>query len=451
MFMQFIKKLIPASLLKLIRPVYHGLLAQIANVWFGRPSEKMVVIGVTGTAGKSTTAALISWLLNKNGLKSGYITTVNFFDGNGDYINKHGLSMPGGFLLNKQLKAMEHNGCKYAIVECTSEGLAQNRHLGINFDIAIFTNISPAHIEAHGGFEQYKQAKGKLFQTINNSPVPSTASRGGRLTIHKKAVNPNLQKTIIANLDDSNAGFFLSFPAEQKFGVTLNNNSGKVNKVYNAVALEKGFELEGHTFNINLVGGFNFYNALIATACANILGINLEKCKEALADFKEVHGRMQLIENNKGFKIFVDYGCEPVSIKSALDAVNNLPHRQIIHVFGSTGGHRDKSKRELFGRISAERAHKIIVTNDDVYDSDPGEIAKNIEAGILAAKSSRLKSYGIVLDRNAAIKKALSLAGAGDIVLITGKGSEQFLVLPGNKRVEWEDAEEVRQELRSMN
>ena len=134
--MEFIKKILPDWFIKSVRPFYHGRVAMLAGFYFGWPSEKMVVIGVTGTAGKSTTVAMLAHILNNSGKKCGYITTVNFFDGSNGYVNKHGLSMPGGWLLNKQLRQMLNNGCKYAIIECTSEGLVQNRHLGINFDVA---------------------------------------------------------------------------------------------------------------------------------------------------------------------------------------------------------------------------------------------------------------------------------------------------------------------------
>ena len=159
---------------------------------------------------------------------------------------------------------------------------------------------------------------------------------------------------------------------------------------------------------------------------------------------------MEPVENNRGISIFVDYGCEPATFKAALLAVKELSHTRIIHVFGSTGGHRDKQKRFIFGETSAKFADYIIVTNDDIYDSDPEEIAANIVAGIKKYEV-RSKSYEIILDRRQAIHHALKMAQPGDIVLFTGKSSEQFLSLPGNKRIAWDEVEVVKQELNNLN
>ena len=162
---EFIKKyLISDGFLKKSRPFYHGLMAELAAFFYGYPSKKVVVIGVTGTSGKSTTIQMLSNILNFAGKKCGYITTVGAFDGNNEKINKEGLSMPPGPQIQKKLSEFLKNGCKYAIVECTSEGLAQNRHLGTKFSLAILTNLYGAHLEAHGSFENYKKAKLKLFK-----------------------------------------------------------------------------------------------------------------------------------------------------------------------------------------------------------------------------------------------------------------------------------------------
>lgn len=435
--MEYVKSILPSWLLKFIRPFYHGLVAKIANIYFGSPSNKLIVIGVTGTAGKSTTVALLSHILNFNGLKTGYITTVNFYNGKENFINKHGLSMPGGWLLQKQLKEIVGMGCKYAIVECTSEGLAQNRHLGINFDVALLTNLSMAHIESHGGFVNYSNSKQKLFSALHKLPKKSFFNK----------------KIIGVNFDDLYAEDFYKYVADEKFGISFTGKTSTSLKIYNAKNLNEKefckFVLEGREYNLNLVGSFNAYNAVLASTCAFVLGVDLAKSAEALKTFTGIPGRMEKIENTRGISIYVDYGCEPVSFKSALEAVSELEHNKIIHVFGSTGGHRDSGKREIFGRTSAKFADHIIITNDDVYESDPEEIARSIESGIKNYESGRTK-FETVLDRKEAIAKALFIAEKGDLVLITGKGSEQFLVLPGNKRIEWDDRDVVRSVLKQV-
>ena len=436
--MEFIKSLIPESLLKFIRPFYHGLVAVFAAIYFGRPSEKMVVIGVTGTSGKSTTAAMLAHIFNVSNKKCGYISTVNFFDGKTIHQNKHGLSMPGGWLMQKQLALMLRNACKYAIVECTSEGLGQNRHLGINFDAAVFTNLTQAHLLAHGSFGNYQKAKSLLFSGLE---------RGGN-----KSFFP--QKIIVANLDDPMSGFFLSFPASKKFSISFSGLSAPdADKVFSAWIIEAGppikFEVDGQSFVLDLLGEFNAKNAGLAATAAFAFGVDLKQSASALKSFLGVAGRMEAVPNALGIKIIVDYGCEPASFKSALEATVMLPHTRLIHVFGSTGGHRDVSKRFEFGNISAQYANIIIITNDDVYSSDPMDIAKNIESGIKAFKLSR-PEYEIILDRKTAIARALVLAREGDTVLITGKGSERFLVLPQNKRIEWDDVSVVKQEIAKL-
>ena len=273
--MSNIKALLPKWVLKIIRPIYHGAVAVLANIYFGLPSEKMVIIGITGTAGKSTTSAMLAHILNFGGKKCGYITTVDFFDGDNHQINKHGLSMPGGWLLQKSLLQMVGNGCRFAIVECTSEGLAQNRHLGINFDVALFTNLSRAHMDAHGSFGNYKEAKGKLFKAVGR----------GR----KKSFFP--QKMIGVNIDDAMSGYFLSFPAEKKFGITFRNVQARiVDSAFYATITGHGvpleFQINKELFKLNLPGDFNAQNASLAVVSAVMLGIGFENIGRSLKSFQ---------------------------------------------------------------------------------------------------------------------------------------------------------------------
>jgi UDP-N-acetylmuramoyl-L-alanyl-D-glutamate--2,6-diaminopimelate ligase len=175
------------------------------------------------------------------------------------------------------------------------------------------------------------------------------------------------------------------------------------------------------------------------------LGVSLETAAEALNNIGTVPGRMETIQAPNGATVIVDYAPEPAAMEASLSAVNLLAHNKIIHVFGSTGGHRDVAKRYIFGEISAKMADTIIITNDDVYDSDPREIAQNIREGIDRVENRKVQSVEVILDRKDAIAKALKLASQNDIVLITGKGSEQFLVLPNNERIVWDDRAVVKE------
>lgn len=426
-FKDTIKAILPASTLKQLRPLAHGILAVVASLRYGRPSEKMIVVGVTGTAGKSTTVNLLAHTLNSTGYKTGFVTTANYSYGGETFTNEHGLSMPNEFLLQKQLRLMVARGCKYAILECTSEGLAQNRHWGINFDLVLFTNLSPAHIEAHGSFENYRAAKGKLFQALSEHP--------------RKKIFP--KKTIGVNIDDANFEFFTAFAHDALFAVSEKIKSETI-PTYLAENITTNpttnFTINQIPFSIPLFGAFNTYNELLAIGTAVELGIPLTKVAEVVHTFPGMPGRMERIPNDQGFTIFVDYAPEPKGMEEALRSINLLPHNNIIHVFGSTGGHRDVQKRFEFGKISARFADTIIITNDDVYTSNPQEIAENIQEGInQIVADRRAKNVSIILDRTEAISTALSKAQTNDIIIFTGKGSEQFLVLPGNKRIAWDE------------
>jgi UDP-N-acetylmuramoyl-L-alanyl-D-glutamate--2,6-diaminopimelate ligase len=427
---KIIRVLIPKPIFKLLQPIYHGLVAIIASVFFGSPSEKLFVIGVTGTAGKSTTVMMTAQILNYAGKKTGYITTAGSFDGNGAKVNLHGLSMPGGWLLQKQLAEMVANECEYAIVECTSEGLAQNRHLGINFKAALFTNLSPAHLDSHGSFDNYRNAKGKLFSALNYN---------------------NLESFIGVNLDDPNKNYFLNFKSAKKFGVSQRDDTQKPENIISLTAENVevsdkiSFMADGVKFALSMFGTFNVTNALLAISTAKMLGISFATASEGLSEIGTVPGRMETFEAKNGATVIVDYAPEPAAMEASLRSIMLIEHENIIHVFGSTGGHRDVSKRFTFGEISAKLSDRIIITNDDVYDSNPDEIAKNIQEGIDRTENKKVQSVEIILDRKEAIARAVSMAGPKDLVLITGKGSEQFLVLPNNVRIPWDDREIVKE------
>ena len=440
-----IKKILPKTVLKKIRPIWHGFLAQAAAIRYGNPSERMLVIGVTGTAGKSTTIQMLAEILREGGIKTGFITTAGFSNGGQLEDNYEGLSMPGGFAMQDALLDILDSGCGCAIVECTSEGLAQNRHLGINFDMALLTNIHAAHLEAHGGMEGYRKAKGKLFAAL---------SLGER-----KAEFPN--KIIGLNAETENAEYFSNFPADEKFAVIsgmgeesiahgVRANARTMFAVENLKTSGAGstFEIADVKFNLQLPGEFNAWNAALAAGAAHMLGVELSLAARSLAKFNGVPGRMEEIQAPNGARIIIDYAPEPVGMEMALRTVQAMHPERLVHLFGSTGGHRDSKKRAEFGKISARSADYIFITNDDVYESDPQKIADDIMVGVRSV-TNRNPEVKIILDRAEAIKQAIAESKLGDIILITGKGSERFLILPGNKRIAWNEKEFIEKLLQN--
>jgi UDP-N-acetylmuramyl-tripeptide synthetase len=440
-FKTFVKIFIPDFMLKKIRPVWHGFLAFIASARFGFPSQSMVVIGITGTAGKTTTTQMLAAILNAAGKRTGFITTAGYSLGDGSKENSKSLSMPGGFLMQGLLTDIHDAGCKYVIIECTSEGLAQNRHLGINFDAAILTNLYPAHLDAHGSsIENYRKAKGKLFEALE---------LGQRKEVFR-------EKILGLNAEGEHAEYFAHFKADRKFAVINGTSdvaiaSGVRLGAKSMYAIENisfndfsvSFAISDTKFNLPIAGEFNAWNAGLAAATAHMLGIDLKVSADALVNFYGVPGRMQLLMG-LNFSAVIDYAPEPIGMSNALQSVTAMPHKRIIHVFGSTGGHRDIAKRAEFGAISAEYADQIIITNDDVYESDPQKIADDVLGGVNSVTNK--KPYvQIILDRREAIAEAIKSANQGDLILITGKGSENFLVLPGNKRIPWNEAAIVKE------
>jgi len=225
-----IKKYIPTKLFNALQPAYHFLLGALAAVWYGWPSNKLIVIGVTGTTGKTTSLYLMAKMLNSAGYKTGFTSTAMFNDGQSEWLNDKKMTMAGRFFTQKMLKRMVKNGCQYAIVETTSQGVEQYRHRFINYDILIFTGLYPEHIEAHGSFEKYKQAKGKLFAHLKQGKTKyaNDKKRVVKADSGLKKIEANrVKKTIIVNGDDANANYFLDFWAEEKWEYKLKTQNSK--------------------------------------------------------------------------------------------------------------------------------------------------------------------------------------------------------------------------------
>ena len=435
MLKSLLKKIIPP----LVLSWYHRTLAVLAMHLYGRPSEKMIVIGVTGTNGKSTVVNLIAKILEESGKRVGLTSTVNFKIAGKQWLNKRKMTMLGRFQLQKLLQRMVKKGCTYAVIETSSEGIKQHRHLGINYDVAVFTNLAPEHLESHGGFENYKQAKGKLFKHLTH---PKNKIIKGR----------RIPKAIVANLDDKYVDYFLSFSAERKLGFTSTESahSEKVKRTVTAANVhlsEQGtrFSALGQEFNLKILGDFTVENALAALTVARHLDIDVRAVKSALESIKYIPGRMQFIHQGQNFKVLVDYAPEPNSLKRLYKNLETIEYNRLIHVLGSCGGGRDKSRQPILGQMAAEKADIVIVANEDPYDDDPMEIISNIAQGAQEKGKHEGANLFKIEDRREALQKAVSLAREGDLVLVTGKGAEQAICVADGKKIPWDDRKVLKE------
>jgi len=394
-----LRKILPESLISL----YHFILAFLGALIYGFPSKKLILIGVTGTNGKTTTTEMIASIFEKAGKKISLLNSVRFKIGEKEEINTLRMTMPGRFFIQRFLKKATKEGCEYAIIEVTSEGIKQHRHRFLDFKVAVFTNLAPEHIEAHGSFEKYREAKLKLFEATKE--------------IH------------VINIEDENADYFLKIPAKKKI----------------TFGLEKGdFNLKNTEIKIQIPGKFNLYNALAAFSVAKTLGIDEEIIKEALREFKGVPGRMEEVIS-KPFKVIVDYAFTPNALEKVYQTLTSqltTNNSQLICVLGACGGGRDKWKRPVLGEIAAKYCDEVIVTNEDPYDEDPWKIIEQVAEG---TKGKARK----ILDRREAIREALKLAKEGDIVVITGKGAEPSIVEKG-KKIPWDDRKVVKEEFEKL-
>jgi len=457
--LHIIKKLIPSKLFKKLQPAYHFLLAWFAAAIYRWPSEKLIIIGVTGTTGKTTSTFLIAKTLENIGYKVGYTSTAMFNDGGKEWLNDKKMTMAGRFFTQSILSKMVKNGCQYAVVETTSEGVRQFRHRFINYDILVFTGLYPEHIESHGGFENYKAAKGQLFAHLKNCKTKYADDSKKIIKVDGdiKKLNLNrVKKSLIVNLDDEHVDYFLNFWAEEKIGFTKDlKKSVKDVKImpYGEIFTRPdgiSFTTDKTKINLKLLGEFNASNAMTSIGVATAQGVPREKIKEAIEKIAGVPGRLEMINLGQDFTVIVDYSFEPNAFAKLYETVNLLPHNQIIHVFGGTGGGRDASRRPILGRMAGEKADIIIATNEDPYDENPEIIVDQVIVGAEKAGKVVNKNLFKVMDRREAIAKAVSLAKKDDIVLITGKGSEQLMCLANDQKIPWDDRVVTKEEISKL-
>lgn len=463
-----IKKLIPLKIFRALQPVYHFVMGYLAALYYRFPSRRLLVIGVTGTTGKTTTVYFLARLLSEAGYKAGYTSTAQFNDGEHEWLNDKKMTMPGRFFLQRTLRRMLNNGCRAAIVETTSQGIEQFRHRFLNYDFLIFTNLYPEHIEAHGNFENYRQAKGKLFSHLGRCRT-KYLDQDNKVVLRpsglQKTELKKIKKTIIANGDDGQANYFLSFFAEQKYVYTsdahlnVNRLAGvdgeEIKPAPNFFCYEplfsdaqgSDFQFNGQHYHLPILGSYNVFNAVAALTAVLSLDVSAISAAAALEKITVLAGKMEKIAIGQPFTVLIDYAFEPKALEALYQNLDFLPHQRLIHILGSAGGGRDQSRRPILGKIAGQGADIVIITNEDPYDDDPQLIIDQISLGAEHEGKVLNRDLYKILDRRQALHLAFTLAQPDDLVLITGKGAEQYICGPNESKIPWDDRTVAREEL----
>jgi UDP-N-acetylmuramoyl-L-alanyl-D-glutamate--2,6-diaminopimelate ligase len=355
-------------------------------------------------------------MLTGAGKKTALLSTIRFKIGETSIPNKYKMTMPGRFFTQKFLRDAVDASCEYAIIEMTSEGARFFRHTGIEMDALIFTNLSPEHIESHGSFEKYKAAKVSLVKHLAKSTKKNRIS--------------------IANIDTKHGYSFLIHAVEKNIPYSLSDV-----KILSETGSSSIIEYHGETISIPVPGKFNVTNALAALKLAEAINIPLSIAKRGIEKLSLIRGRVEKIDCGQNFTVIVDYAHTDESLRALYGAFTSS---RKIAVLGSTGGGRDTWKRPILGAIADEYCDEIIITNEDPYDEDPTKIMNEVARGV------QKHTPEIIENRREAIARALFLARPGDTVLITGKGTDPYIMGPQGTKEVWDDARVTQEELKKL-
>jgi UDP-N-acetylmuramoyl-L-alanyl-D-glutamate--2,6-diaminopimelate ligase len=412
-----VKKLVPRKLFRAVEPYGHLGEAVVLNTIHGFPSHGLKVIGVTGTNGKTTTSFLIHRMLHEAGFKVGLMTTVAY--GVGDDIKpqiEHMTTASVPVLL-KRFKQMKRDGAEWLVLETTSHALAQYRVWSVPYHVAVMTNITEEHLDYHGTFERYRDAKRKLFKLTSKN---------------RKGL-----RTGIINADDPSAGLFAK---DIKNPVTYGIKAGdlKAEDVkMTASGSQYKVKISSDIYNItcHLPGSFNVYNSLAAVGVGRLLGLQPEQIEQGIASLQSVEGRMVTVDEGQDFEVIVDYAHTPDSFEKLFKDIKPLVKGRLIVMFGSAG-RRDEKKRAVQGELAGKYADLVFVTEEDDRDMDGLAIMDEIAAGAEAAGKTRDKDLFLIHKREEAIEAAFKAAKPGDVVLLLGKGHEKSILTNGPKAAE---------------
>jgi UDP-N-acetylmuramoyl-L-alanyl-D-glutamate--2,6-diaminopimelate ligase len=433
---------LPQLLVSETRPA----LATAAAWWYGDPSHELAVVGITGTDGKTTTSFLAVGALEAAGIRTGMTGTAATRIGGVQLANAEHATTPEAPALQRALRAMVRAGDAAAVIETTSHGLALGRVDAIAYDVAILTNLTHEHLELHGTWEAYRDAKLKLFERLGRGA-------GADTTPVKPRAWP---ATGIVNADDPSAGAFIGFAQEAGARILTYGTDAaadvratRVEEDQHRLRIAYDAPSGSATVDLQLVGRFNVHNALAVIALGEAIGLDPAAVRAGLSSVPVVPGRMERVDLGQPFGVIVDFAHSPASLQTVLDLLAPLAASRgggLIAVFGSAG-ERDTAKRPLMGRIAGERARIVVVTDEDPRGEDRMVILDAIARGAEAAGKRRDHDLLVIADRRAAIEAAIERARPGDIVLLAGKGHEQAILGPDGPRP-WDERAEAEAALR---
>lgn len=411
-----VRRHIPTKLFSFLQPAYHWTLSFAAALWYRFPSRDIKVIAITGTKGKSSTVEILNSILEEAGYKTAVSNTIRFKVGDISSDNLYKMSMPGRFFIQKIIRKAVNNDCQYMIMEMTSQGALLHRHRFIQMDAFVFTNLSPEHIEAHGSYENYAQSKLSIARQLGKSKKEN--------------------RTLIVNADDTESDRFMECGADKKMSFSIHDV-----EPYEIKKEGLEFTLDGRRVRSHLSGLFNLYNITAAITAAKSQGVGTQEIIRAIEGFNGIPGRVQKIEAGQDFTVIVDYAHTADSLEKLYQVFQSSRN---ICVLGGTGGGRDTSKREIMGKIADTYCAEIILTDEDPYDEDPKKIVDDVAKGVSTQRPT------IIMDRREAIHEAVKRAKTGDAVLITGKGTDPYIMGPKGTKTSWSDAKIAKEELQKM-
>lgn len=427
-----LKKLI--SLDNPFRLSYHLLRAVIANYVYNFPSKWMLVIWITGTNGKTTTTNIVARGLKASGKKVFMFSTVNYFIWDKEYRNDTKMTSPDPFLLQKLLRQAKDDGCEIAVIETSSHAILMNRIWGIDYDIALLTNITQDHLDLHHTMDNYVRTKLKLFKNL----ITSTRK-------------PGIKKTAIINIESNYKELFLNeaYDVLTTYGLDYDSTLKPLNIENTIDYVTFDLKIPSNTLKIKtkLRGKHNIYNILWAVWIFLSLWMKPREIEQSILDVEVVPGRLEEIKNYEGFKIFVDYAHTPDALENILHTLRNIKWiGKIITVFWATGD-RDTSKRPIMWKIVSDKSDYVILTQDDDYTERTQDIVKDILPGI---ERKEWENFWIILNRKSAIRTALLQAQKNDVVLIAGKWDEH-LMMTNLWPIEYNDKEVVLSILKEID